>query len=369
MKIDKKYYNKNINLIIKTQQEIDRYYRLSIDDLAKQISKNSWESGKSKAFKKYMKRWQSELNADMQLNMQTAIDDSWLLGEQKAIAYNEYYYGSKVVAQELIRPSKEALAAFTKRKIKGLTWSENVWNMAKGSNKLVEDYVATGVLKGQSARNMSKDILDMMRNPAGTKVPVELGDGETVLRSFKSQSAYLQTPPLPGQYKNPFKAIMRMARTETNASYLSSDFHQIQNQRFVVGRRVKLSAAHADSDICDTLAGDYPKTFIFEGWHPNCLCYAVSIRMTKEEFRRGGAESKNTVTQIPKSTERLAKAIKEGKMGSPSMKDSFWLRDNFTADGTPYKKVGGTTGVSAYKNKKDLAYTAPPKNYEKNAYI
>ena len=37
-------------------------------------------------------------------------------------------------------------------------------------------------------------------------------------------------------------------------------------------------------DICDELAGKYPKYFKFPGWHPFCRCVAIPITASKEEF-------------------------------------------------------------------------------------
>lgn len=363
MNIDDKYRNKSINLIINTQKEVNRYLKLSIDNLSKEVAKNKWHSKRNKKFVEYMKKWQSELNKNLQDTMQLSVNKSWGLAESKALEWGEYFTDSATLATEFMRPNKEALTAFVQRKIKGLSWSQKLWNISKNSNKLIEDYLATGILEGQSARDISKNITRMMKNPLSEKIPVIQPDGSVAIRTFKSQSDFLLSPPLYGQYKNPYKAALRMVRTEINASYLRSDHDQRQHQRFVVGVRVKLSAAHKDFDICDSLIGDYPKTFIFEGWHPNCLCYAVSIRMTKEEFKKGATTSKNTVSKIPKSTERLAKAIKEGKMGSPSMKEASWLKNNFDSNGNPLKKVGGTTGVKAYENKKDLSYDKKKTDY------
>lgn len=53
---------------------------------------------------------------------------------------------------------------------------------------------------------------------------------------------------------------------------------------FGVGMRVHKSNNHPTEDICDVLAGDYPKTFKFSAWHPQCRCYVTSILCTKEEM-------------------------------------------------------------------------------------
>ena len=57
-----------------------------------------------------------------------------------------------------------------------------------------------------------------------------------------------------------------------------------QRMDFGVGMRVHKSNNHPTEDICDVLAGDYPKTFKFSAWHPQCRCYVTSILCTKEEM-------------------------------------------------------------------------------------
>ena len=41
---------------------------------------------------------------------------------------------------------------------------------------------------------------------------------------------------------------------------------------------------HPVTDICDELEGEYPKDFVFTGWHPFCKCFAVPKMPPPEEF-------------------------------------------------------------------------------------
>ena len=83
---------------------------------------------------------------------------------------------------------------------------------------------------------------------------------------------------------------------------------------FVVGIEIHLSGNHTLNgkpfhDICDELAGKYPKDFKFTGWHPHCRCFVTSILKTKEEreedvkkILRGepvDGESVNKVKDVP----------------------------------------------------------------------
>ena len=93
------------------------------------------------------------------------------------------------------------------------------------------------------------------------------------------------------------------------------------------------------ADICDELAGMYPKDFKFVGWHPSCRCYSVKVLKTMDEFLEDEqkllngealtADSANTVRDMPPqfrqwvldNRDRIAKARAKGT-------ESYFLRDN-----------------------------------------
>lgn len=51
-------------------------------------------------------------------------------------------------------------------------------------------------------------------------------------------------------------------------------------------------------DICDTLAGKYPKDFVWTGWHPNDLYYKIPILKTEEEFWEWDGRSDTSTTSV-----------------------------------------------------------------------
>ena len=109
------------------------------------------------------------------------------------------------------------------------------------------------------------------------------------------------------------------------------------------GREIKLSGNHnckgvpagRFSDICDTLAGKYPKDFKWTGWHPNCRCYKIPILKTEEEFWEWDGrsevttESVNEVKDVPDEFKqwvgtnayRIEEAKKKGTL-------PYFVRDN-----------------------------------------
>ena len=59
---------------------------------------------------------------------------------------------------------------------------------------------------------------------------------------------------------------------------------------FAIGIEIKLSNNHTCKgvisrfvDICDDLAGVYPKEFKFVGWHPHCRCFAIAKMASAKE--------------------------------------------------------------------------------------
>ncbi len=110
----------------------------------------------------------------------------------------------------------------------------------------------------------------------------------------------------------------------------------------MVGQDVRCSDTnHTQPDICDTLAGRYPKDFVFTGWHPFCRCYVVPVLKTEEEvdadmqrILRGEdplppSQSENAVEDVPdnfadwvrENEERIAAATDRGTL-------PYFIKDN-----------------------------------------
>ena len=135
-------------------------------------------------------------------------------------------------------------------------------------------------------------------------------------------------------------------------AYRESEFLRWQKLDFVVGFRVMLSNNHTITnskgekvplvDICDELWGDYPKTFKFTGWHPQCRCYVVPILSDYDEYNQDRANrlkaivrkakyeslpSRRTITDVPVKFREYIESIKERAKGWKSM--PYYIRDNF----------------------------------------
>lgn len=163
-----------------------------------------------------------------------------------------------------------------------------------------------------------------------------------------------------GIYRSSYKNARRLAATETNIAYRTSNYLRWQQLDFVVGIEIHLSNNHTLNgkpfhDICDTLAGRYPKTFKWTGWHPLCRCYATSILITEEEseenIRRalnGEKESKESVNTVHDVPEAFKEWVKEhSEKIKRSKKLPYFIEDN-------RKRVDSILGIASEPKKTPL---------------
>ena len=166
-----------------------------------------------------------------------------------------------------------------------------------------------GIREGQSAAQMSRNVRQYLNKPNMLFRRVRDEHGE--LQLSKRAKAY---HPGQGVYRSSYKNARRLTATETNIAYRTADHLRYQKMDFVVGIEIHLSGNHTLNgkpfhDICDELAGKYPKDFKFTGWHPQCRCFVTTILKTKEErdedvkkILRGepvDGESVNKVDDVP----------------------------------------------------------------------
>ena len=144
-------------------------------------------------------------------------------------------------------------------------------------------HMGIGIANGDSAATISRRTRQYLQNPDTLfrRVAKIDKEGKKVYRWSRRAQKY---HPGRGVYRSAFKNSMRVVRTQTNQAYFAADQAQWRQQKFVLGYEIVLSPAHPVIDICDDLAGKYPKTFVFSGWHPHCLCTQLPILMKPEQF-------------------------------------------------------------------------------------
>jgi len=207
--------------------------------------------------------------------------------------------------------NSDALKAFQERKINGMGLSANLWNQAANYREELEYAISSAVQKGTSAVTLSKRL-----------------------------SKYLKDfPKLQKEYKQKFgKAVechdceyrsIRLARSEINMSYRTAEQMRWQQMDFVVGYEIKLSAKHPCHDVCDSLAGKYPKDFKWTGWHPNDMCYVVPILNTEDEFWSDSTTSVNEVKDVPEGFKKWVED-NSNRLYNAEMKGTlpYFVKDN-----------------------------------------
>ena len=203
-----------------------------------------------------------------------------------------------------------------------------MWRDTKIAKSQLELYLGSGVTIGKSAAKLSQDVRQCLKNPNSLFRRVRDRDGNLVLS--KAAKKY---HPGRGIYRSAYKNAMRLTRTENNMAYKASDYLRRKQLPFVQGITVKLSNAHPQYDICNPLAGDYPKGFNFMGWHSQCICYTVSKLPTKEEFvnyiKTGQMDHRKFTRAIPTKAQNYLEKHKKQIQG---WKNKPYWAENFTKD-------------------------------------
>lgn len=248
------------------------------------------------------------------------------------------------ISEQLRRlENSNAKAAFEQRRKRGLGLSDKVWQYTGQYKQELEMALDIGIGEGKSAQALSREVRRYLKQP--NMLFRKVRDKHGVLHLSKRAKAY---HPGRGVYRSSAKNALRMVATETNIAYRSADYLNTKASPWIVGIRIVLSNNHTckDSqgvaqpftDICDKLAGRYPKDFKFTGWHPNCRCHIEYIHKTDAEVERDtkrmlrgekpieAHESKNFVGELPKSFKDWYEGNKERI--SRSKTTPYFIEDN-----------------------------------------
>lgn len=241
----------------------------------------------------------------------------------------------------------------------GLNLSDRVWNYTQQTKAEFElamsNALGNGIKKGISAESLGRKIRQYLNNPDimyrryhlkklmadGTKKDVvewrrRVIDNEGKVRFVKEDLEHVGT----GVYRSARQNALRLTITETNMAYNYANCKRWSDEPFVLGIRIRLSGNHPEEDICDELEGDYPKDFMWRGWHPRCRCSMSSILMDRDseewkhlrslpekEYR--AYQSPNLIKNVPdkfnKWCERNAKKL---DLARERGKLPYFVRDN-----------------------------------------
>lgn len=261
-----------------------------------------------------VERMLRQLHSVATMAIQQGVKVEWEEANREADTLVQSVFGKEALSSpEFTAWTKRngaAMSAFISRSEAGLNLSGRVWKTVQQLRDEMEVAITVSIGDGESARGMSKkvrqylndpdlmfrrfrykkgekDILDENGNVIGKKPiygkkwkkRIKKSDGTYGWIDYDRDSYKTGA----GVYKSSAKNAMRVARTETNIAYRRADNARWQQMDFVLGQKVQLSRSHPQTDICDTLAGEYPKDFIFDGWHPQCFCFVTPITIPPEE--------------------------------------------------------------------------------------
>jgi len=275
----------------------------------------------------------------LQSNLESTVYNSqkWAFALSKAKnddLVKSYIKGMAIsgkLKDKLFGVNEKALEAFMRRKVDGLDLSGRVWNTTNQVKEQLGYYLESGIATGRSANLIAQDVRQILKKPDALYRRVRDKNGKLVpsqpMKTYTTGS---------GVYKSAHQNAVRLAATETNMAYRVADHERWQTLDFVVGYEVRLSGSHPAVDICDYMAGRYPKDFVFRGWHPRCFCHAVPILMPEEDYLAYMDADEETATAILEGNsvksipDEAASYISKNKKSIEGLKSApYWVKDNF----------------------------------------
>ncbi len=258
----------------------------------------------------------------------SAVKSSWGIANEMNDELVTYFFKGldqfKNQQPAMMGRNTEAMNAFVGRTRNSRTLSDRIWIISDRFRDELEANLLIGMADGKSAAEIAGQIKGYLKNPDNLFRQVRDVQGDLRL----SQAAKKLKPGY-GVYRSSFKNAMRVARSETNMAYRTADHERWKTQDFVLGFEVKLSHQHGITDICDELKGQYPKSFLFTSWHPQCYCFVIPLRMDKGDFIKklnGEKVEVNTIGELPENFNKFME--KNGSMLESMKNKPYWLEDN-----------------------------------------
>ncbi len=287
--------------------------------------------------KEAVKRLQTQLMKDVGAIIMYGTSEEWkesnLVQDLVAKKVLTAYTGTSKLGEEYSRyfeTNPDSLKAFQQRKENEMNLSSRVWNLSEQYKPELEEAITAAIAPGTSAMSLAAQVKKYLKEPDKRfrRIKEKMEDGTIKWHLSKNAKAY---HPGQGVYRSSARNAQRLARTEINMAYRTAEQERWKQFDFVVGYEVKTTQnGHHVEDMCDMLAGKYPKTFQFTGWHPQCMCYCIPILKTEEEFwADDDVKSVNEVADVPQNFkewirdngDRINAAEKRGNL-------PYFIRDN-----------------------------------------
>lgn len=299
------------------------------------------------------------LHSAVTTSIETGITLEWDTANDECDELISSIFGKHVLKNENFRGwmerNNDARREFIARTERGLNLSKRVWKTTRQLRDEMEVAMTVAIGEGESAASMSRKVRQYLNDPdlmfrrfrykdengnwqrKWKKRVMDANTGKYSWIDYDKDSYHDQWTGK-GYYKSSAKNAMRVTRTETNMAYRAADTSRWKQLDFILGIHIQPSASHPQPDICDELAGDYPKTFKFTGWHPQCFCVMTPILPSNEEMlamadtRANGEEyipQTPAITQYPTGFNNFVKSNAENiKAARERGTEPYFLREN-----------------------------------------
>jgi hypothetical protein len=220
------------------------------------------------------------------------------------------------------------------RKLMGRTsLSERVWKITNGTKAEIELLLQNAMKEGKSADQLSREVRKYLNEPDRQFKAVK--NKET--GKYELSEAAKKYKPGKGVYRSSYKNAMRLVRTEMTAAMRYSLWKNIQKDPLIIGFRIALSNNQLNGmpcPVCEALAGDYPKSFLWTGWHPQCRCIMTPITISNEELTKyirakdnGDVYTPKQITSLPQNFTKWWNA-NGPRFYQEGASKPYWLLDN-----------------------------------------
>jgi hypothetical protein len=311
---------------------------------------------KNAAANRQMDKLIASFNKNANALFLSGIERSWKLGEESLIDKMKLAFSgdasqrkafdqirTEATQQQRDQSSKASAERFAAMKRNGLTLSDCVWRLGNGMKQEIETIVQNGMKEGKTPDQLAKELKKYLAEPDKLFRRVR----DKVTGNMELSEAAKKYKPGRGVYRSASKNAARVARTEIPAAYRRAQWEKFQDDPRITGIRIQLSNNHTCInpktgkpepfyDICDELVGDYPKSFLWTGWHPQCRCVMTPIVVSGDEATKlidaqvaGKTYTPKQITEMPKAfsdwlrinNDRIVRAQANNNL-------PYWLNDN-----------------------------------------
>jgi hypothetical protein len=256
------------NLTIKELDDMlrdgaDEIERLLPKLLEKHTSGSKVKAAQLRLVLKELRVAQSALWGDLGASLHTGVGKAALAGADVAQGVlAEVFRKNGVVMPALAaayeQQAKAGIDAILAKAKNGIPLSRSVYKAQALATGLVDRKVSQGLLLGNNAKTIAKSVKDL------------------ILPTTAGGVSY---------------AAHRLARTEINHAYQTSQAARYETEPWTKAMRWNLSKSHPKPDVCnvnaEALGPQGPGTYAFGSKpdsHPNCMCYQTAVQVSPDDF-------------------------------------------------------------------------------------